>query len=538
MFSQSFDILGYYPAYQPEQLGKKKDEMAVVDGQNFAWRTGGVFSAYANSQVDGPASATLMRHPMLFVVQGTLHAFYGNGIWKLGDDNSWTAVIDYSAAPAFTNPKGYDLSQYKWTTAYVGTTYWFCHPAVGLIYHDVFTGTWGWKREDCWTGPTYAVCLASNRLVVLLDDVVTWSKFDDGQTFDLLNWACGAGAQSLALVEYGQPYSVMSYNGGWVTFTGSGVLVSRPNEDVVGAPDGQSVAVGALRFHHAVLSQEDIPVGPTAVCSIDRASVVWLCQRGFRNFSPSQGGGWGGVAQWQAEMSAFYVEQVLPASRGADLDRFCIDVAKDNGWIFVSSREADDVLGYTRAHVFQPEQAKWGCFDWRHLHVGQSRRATVQPDMGWLDHGGRLHVVDHTLASATNSWVKFSPVRLQMPTDQSLPPGTVTATQDWRIGTSPSGWKPKPGLGLQSSWRALGIYEFSPLPNTKAKFFAYGGWDTYTANGDQQVQLWPVTIGADVQYLVGTTTGVNHTLAVTADDADEFFYITSVEIGYIFAGLK
>lgn len=538
MFSQSFNFTGYYPAYNAEQLGKAKDELAVVDGQNFAWQLAGIRSYYANSIINAPTGSSLMAHPLLFVIDGQLHYFDAAGVWALSKTNVWSQAFSFAGAPAFTNDKGYDLTQYKWTTAFVGTRYWFCHPAVGLVYYDLYTSTWGFYRDNCWYGPVFAIALATNRLVILMQDALAWSKFDDGSEFVYDDWHHGSGVQSLVLLEYGQPYSVQSYGGGWITFTSTGVLVSRPNGDVVGAPDGQSVAPGALMFHHSVVTQEDIPLGPCACCNADRNTVIWLTQKGFRTFAQSQGGGWGASQEWQPEMSAFYREFVLPASKSRALDRFCIDVAKDCGWVFVSSRPNDTIVGYSRAHVFQPEVSKWGSFDWRHLTVGQSRRTDVVADIGWVDQGGRLHYVDEVTGGAPSSWIRFSPMRLQMPTDPSLPPTTVTATQDWRLGIGHSPWTLRSPLGLLSSWEGLKQPTSAPLPATKAKYYAYGGWDTGQANLTEKIELMPVTVGSDSIHLVGTTTGINHSFVVAADTADEAFFITSLEIGYVFAGFK
>ena len=539
MYTQSFALAGYLPNFTAEQAGKAKDQMTVTDGKNFAWTSRGVFSAYSNYLVGKPSDATLMRHPGMFIAKQKVHLFYRNGVWLVEDNGSFTQVFSFANAPAFNNPAGYALDAYKWTTCFVGTCRWFCHPLVGLVYYDEYSDEWGFFRDDCWGGPVFGCCEASNRLVVLLSDVVAWSMVDRGNQFVVDEWRCGSGAQSLALIEYGQPFTVMPYNGGWLTFTSAGTLTSAPDESMVANPDMNGVAPMALVYAHRALSQEDILIGPCAATHLDERAVVWLTQKGFRSFAAASGGGFGSVDTWQAPMSAFYAEHVLPNARGMDLDQFCLEVARDCGWLFVSSRGQDEqVLGYSRAHVFQPEIEKWGCFDYPHLTVGRARRSTIQPDLGFMDAAGRFKDVDHSLHGIGNSWVKFSPVRLQIPNDQSLPPGTMTATQDFKIGVGMPNWSPEPGLQLASAWANLEVKQFTPLPATHAQFFVYSGFDAETPNNDMQQWLHEVSRHHSVLYAVATSTGVLHTMGALADAVGEFFHITSIEIGYTYAGVK
>ncbi len=542
MYSQSFGFVGYYPALTAEQVGKARDEMAIVDGKNFAWKLQGVFSAYAHQQIGAPVLAVTMPHQFTAVIADALYCFYANGVWRYGVDGEWTPVFDFAGAPLFQNTKNWVLSEYKWTHAYIGTKHWFCHPSIGLFYYDEFEDRWAFFRDECWTGPVYACAAASNRLVLLLEDTVVWSKFDRGDEISCEVWQCGAGAQSLALVKYGQPYTLMPYAGGFITFTSMGTMVSRPSEDMVGDPDGKSVAVGALVYHHSALTDEHICLGPCAATHLDSSSVVWLTQLGFRAFSPTQGGGWGGVQAWQPEMSQFYAEVVVPQCDSEQaLDKFCIEVARDCGWIFVSSRlPGYAYLGYERAHVFQPEVGKWGCFDNKHLMVGRARLSQIQADLGYFDHLGRLQRVDHASTENLESWVKFSPVRLQVPNDMNITPNLLTATQDFRIGVQQPGWPVAHSLSLASSWAkrepAAGAVA---MPPTQCRFFVASGFSAEEANGPMKQWLHEVSRQASVVYMVGTSTGILHTFGAIAEGAsNEYFCITSVEIGYTLAGVK
>lgn len=537
MYSQSFAFSGYVPALANEQVGKKQDQMAVVDGENFAWTTDGVFSAYGHDDAGAPEFAVAMAHPHTAIIDGQLHVFYGNGVYRW-DGAAWTLTFAFAGAPTFTNPKGWDLFQYKWTEAYIGTTYWFCHPAIGLLYYDAFTGDWGWFRDDCWTGPVYACAGADNRLVLLLEDTVVWSKFDRGDQFSCDIWQAGAGAQSLALIKYGQPYTIMPYNGGWLTFTSEGVMVSRPVQDPVGAPDMRSLAYGALVFNHKLVTNEEVCYGPCAACHMDETAVFWLTQKGFRIFAPSQGGGWGAAQEWQPEVGRFYADYLLPLSDTAAQDRYCLDVARNSGWLFVSSRPNDDIFGYTRAHVFQADLGKWGSFNLAHAAIGYGAASRRVSDMSFITISGGLKLVRHKNGTNRRSWIKFSPMRLQMPNDPGLSAAAVTTVQKARVGVGAPSWALSSPMALSSTWADAKKKPDMDLPGTLARFFMSGGFDDTETNGDQVIWMTPVSAHGSIVYLAGSTTGVTHTFGALADGNEEFFHITSLELDFTFTGVK
>lgn len=538
MYSQSFSFSGYAPGLPSEMVGKSQNQMAVVDGENFAWTVDGVFSAYGNTDIGKPAGAVVMAHPHTAVINNVLHAFYQNGVWKLVA-GVWELAFDFTSAPAFTNHKGWDLDAYKWTDAYIGTAFWFCHPSIGLMFYDQFTDQWGWLRDDCWTGPIYACANADNRLVLLLEDTVVWSHFDRGDKFTCDTWHAGSGAQSLALIQYGQPYSVLPYRGGWLTFTSMGVMRSQPNADVVGAPDGKSVAVGALVFNHAPVTQVDISIGATGAAHINGDVVIWLAPRGFMQFAPSQGGGWGAMQEFEPVMGKFYAEYLLPASTGRVTDRFCLDVARDAGWLFVSSRGSDDLAGYSRAHVYQPDMQKWGSFNLAHLHVGRGTAAAQMADLNFINTAGKVRLVQHKIGAARKSWIKFSPMRLQAPNEPSVPAGAMSTVQGARVGVGSPVWEgASPSLSLASQWADAKRKPELSMPGTLARFFCAGGFDDYEPNVDQQIWMVEVSRHDNMIYLAGSTSGVTHTFGALAETSDEFFHITSLELDFTFTGVK
>jgi len=533
MFTQTFQIGAYMPSLSDEQSGKASDQIAVVDGENFIWNLRGVQSAFGVVEQTGTAVDT-GRHPGCFDVANERIFCFNTGLFKLV---SGVYVQQIAQAATQTHPT-YDLEGYKWSYAYVGTRHWFCHPTFPqLFYYDEFDDVWGLFRDPCWTGPIYSITQADNSLIVLLEDVVVWSSFDRGDLFECEKYS-DAGAQSLARVQYGQPFAVMPYNQAWLTFTSKGIMLSVQTTDQAQHPDLRSLIVGApIRFHHRDISHELMPLGPTAICHMDTRSVIWLAPQGFYAFSPAQGGGFGSISQYASPMSVFYKETLIPRAveQNARLDLFQLDYIAEVRWLAVSS--LSDQLFYRRSHIYQPEIERWGSFNHDHLllvgraadiEVSEQRRTRRHLAAVGLD--GRLVVYD-AQSSAARAWVKFSPIRLQAP--QELSERSLTSIQAVRIGCNEPPWFPSLARGLQSSWRVDRAQEVH-ASIFKAALLAGDGSTQIT--GDEAEYLTPFRRANNVNYFTCHVTGLNHSLFILALEPDEHFDIRHVEMDFFYAG--
>ena len=531
MFSQTFQLGPYLPAFADEQSGKTSDQLSVVDGINFAWRFNSVYSAHGHVP-SASLGATPMLHPFSFIINDDQFVLFEDGVYRDDRTGSWSKVFTFSAT--FTHPE-WDLARYKWTSAYVGTRHWFCHPAIGLVWYDVFDGIWGMHREDCWSGPTFAVTHADNRLVVLLSDVVSWSAFDEGHVFQC-DWHCGVGTQSLALIRYGQPYAVMPYNNGWLTFTAMGIMVSMPEYGQNIDPDLTKINPGVVVFRHEEVSFEELPVGPTAIEHADESAVFWLAKQGFREYTPAQGGGVGSVKPTFSPFSEFYSEYMIPYYEGAPQDQFMLNYARDVGWLFVSSRLAAEDVWYAHAHVLQRALDRWGSFNYDHVHVGYGRReakTTIDSmNYGFINAASRVCHVDHR--PTVGNWLRFSPMRLQM-AQEDVPATTICSVQEVRLGNSRPQWSATPTLGLTSHWLDTKRAEQNP---TRCAVYLSGGWDSETQNQDEGRALTPTLPAQNTNVYVGHVTGITHSLVLRTEKPGEHYEITSVEISFFFSGRK
>jgi len=531
MFSQTFAIGAYQPMMKAEQSGKTSEQMTVVDGRNFAWEGAAVISAYAKAAAPAILPAVPMRHPGIFMIANLAYIFTETAVIRRNIDNTFTTVFTY-LTPASAGQ--WDETQYQWTTGYVGTAHYFCHPSVGIVRFDQFDGLWRMVREDCWNGPTYAICMADNRLVVLLEDVVVWSWFDLGEKFDKL-WQSGSGTQSLALIKYGQPYAVRPYGGGFLTFTSMGVMISVPENSQAMHPEGDKLTIGAVIFKHEELTFDDPAVGPAAITSAGQDLVIWLAQNGLRAFAPSQGGGFGGLQNWQAPMGAFYHETMIPDTENSVGDRFMLSYCAELRSIFISSRGASG--NYQAAHVYQMDYERWGSFDHPHKVIGPGARGALggvnYHGAAFIDPAGAL--VDIVTGAVVDSWVKFSPLRLQLPQEPTLPATTLISVQEIRLGTErgPGHRLANLPFGLISHWQ---IERFRGRPATKCDVLLSGGWDDNTQNLDEGEYATLLKSNMETAIYVCDVTGLTHSLYVTCTEPDHHFSISHVEASFFFAG--
>ena len=530
MFSQTFGIQNYLPLLTAEQAGKQQDQLAVTDGANFAWKARGPFSAYGNAPVSEFTAAPLQRHPYLKRIANTVYAFTATGVRRLEANGSWAVVFAYSLE---TYDIRVQVEAYKWSYAYVGTRHWFCHPQVGLIWYDEFENQWGQFWDDCWARPAFGITQAENRLVILLRDVVLWSAFDRGDQFPH-QWETGSGAQSLALIRYGRPLGVFAYNDGWVTFTTMGAMVSRPAMDAVTHPDGEGQIYGALTFNHQEITFENLPIGPAAICSIDDQQVIWLARTGFYAFQPSAGGGFGALAQWQPEMGLFYADSVVPNWPLVEPDFFgdvaAISWVPEMSAVAVSSKSIPDLAAYDRAHVFQTDIERWGSFDEHHTVFGPPANAEHQ--FTFLRSILQLRGVDHR--NRAGSWVRVSPMRLQLPQEPSLNEGAITSVQSIRLGTSKRfDALHTPVQQFQSTW---GGSKRAAERETNCAVYISGGWDAETQNVDQGVTATLVHFNERTRHYACDTTGMTHTITIATEFPEQYFEVNSIELGFYLAG--
>lgn len=514
--------IGSYAPFLPEEVQAPDiNTVHVADGMNFAWKTDGVYKAYGS--LPAQIAPTLGRFSKTVHIQGVRYIATGSGVYRIEDDKSYTLMQE---SPAHVNTTDYDLSTYRWSYGYVGTSHWFCHPLCDeLIWYDQHADTWGTYRDGCWEGPLFSITHGDNSLFLQLQDVITWSQFDEGTSFGC-DWTKGMGSQSLALIRYGQPLGVMPYSGAVVSFTSMGIMLTRPDFTPVPAPaDNQQLT--SVRFKHEEVTFDRLPLGPLAITHADEKQVVWLSNRGLMQFGPSQGGGFGGLSTFEPAMGMFYKDVVIPQLPNAELSS--VEYQDDLGWLFVSTNPSGLGQAHEQAHVWQYDLQRWGSFNHEHTHVGIGADGTF---MSYWDGVGREHCVDHGTLNSP-SWVKFTPFRLQAPTE-FIGTDNAVSVQQARVARGRPAFTYIPKGNINSTWWKQVRNSQEP---TDFGLIVSGGRDSHSFVFDEQEYAHLVSRTEEVTQYSCHVTGIAINMFATALSDGEHYQIKTISVGFFYAGV-
>ena len=198
------NVKGLLPAIDP----KKSNQPFCLDGENFYCDVNGPRSGFGRTSVTDDAFED---------------ATYVQSIEVDGDEFVFTSsvALKYSVTardflPLYTYTP--ITNQHAWTSAHVGTKYFFCHPDVGLLSYDLVTNVWNTYSGGSYPSNMYACTASAGRLIILALDVVAWSSIDDG-TDVVPSTTTGAGFQLLAILGKGTPLSIQSVADGYLAFT-------------------------------------------------------------------------------------------------------------------------------------------------------------------------------------------------------------------------------------------------------------------------------------------------------------------------------
>lgn len=404
MFRATYNIENFFPVFQAEQHGGNESQVRVLEGQNFAWHTNGVFSAYAHELcATAPGTDGTTRHPGSFNIARNQYSFFNSGVYTK------VAGVQVPVFPCPRDDINIDREKYKWTYAYVGTAHYFSHPEWSeILYYDQHDDTWGKFRPACWNGPIYGITHAENRLIVMLTDTVGWSSFDQGQ----LGWdcasPCGSGYQSLALIRYGCPLTVMPYQTGWLSFTDKGVMISMPTTDLVPDPEGDGVLAGPVMYRHEELTFDNLAIGPTAVEHINEKDVIWLCDRGYWHMDGLN------AVPWQPEWSAWWRDYLRDYTTDFSSDSVMLSYIRPFGHLVTSHKAAQGDQWYEHGAVYQFDLEKWGSFDKPHKGFSWDKDEMVKSRykqfFSFFDNACAVQDITH--GPTDDSYIKLGPLRL------------------------------------------------------------------------------------------------------------------------------
>jgi hypothetical protein len=490
-------------------LGRTQgNEVRVINGKNFDFTAAGPRSAFGSNLVGNSPVLTDYPFPQVFPILNTSFMFDRDTVYKL---------CPFEVCFKFETGKycAVDIC-HKWSMAYVGDTYYFSRPDVGIIQYDVITNEWEqWDSEQFqvinFHPPVYGVTESLNRLIVLGSDTVSWSEIDSGKKLCPDNHT-SAGFQSLSLIQYGQPLGVYGSSQGFFTFTTNGIMFSRPTDQ-------------NNPFNHSVLSTENVPLNSHAITQVGDGTVAFLSKSGIYLLGRHSNN------QFQFEkleqiMGDYWNTYILPCLTKQCQPNSALFYLPDEDKLFFSVSSTDDNV-FDISFVYNFRYEEWSSFNQRHRYIGQVHLGQTEHDTianGYIDELGFIHQFNH------NQNYREQPI-----TGQKLPLDSYIEIGEFRAETQ---------LQYDDTVQLVNSLRISQKMSPK-----FEGLKTC----EPEVQSYIVEIAnenctysklvknrqvKDRQYFNLDNVGEFHTLKISATSPSTYFAIAEIQLTAINAGRK
>ena len=327
------DFGGLRPAIDPRRTGQAH----VIQGSNFIFDVDGPKSWFG-SDIRGYGKLVDGLGIQSFRVEDRSFIFTQNAVLEFDETMRLYRVLYEFASSVVT--------AYPWTTAFVGTKYYFCHPDIGILFYCIGEKTFSKLTGTYVPDVPYAITDAYGRLVILSETAYLWSALDDGSdlTPDLVT---GAGFQSLGLIG-GTPISVGKITDGFLVFTSKGIVKAQfTNNSAV--------------FRHYVWDTTHVLLTPYCLISIEENGLLFLSRNGFWQTKGDAPEAFAPV------MSEYFKDVVIPAIDDRINDIVRIDYSKGEEILFVGVGSAAEASAYIETWVlYLPMADKWGKFTRKH----------------------------------------------------------------------------------------------------------------------------------------------------------------------------
>ncbi len=375
-------------------------EIHVVKGRNFMPFLEGPRSYFGSEPLTNSPFDDTSKYFDVFPNDGDFIYIDENAVYKITEDCYVEKVFDIECRETEREPCDFE---YPWSHAYVGDSYFYAHPSVGLIEFDTFTKEWCQhsRVKLGFSDLIFSITKADQSLIVQSRDTVTWSEFDNGTAL-IENEYSGAGSQSTHLAGRGRPLGVYSDGQGWFTFTDKGVMYSRPlsSAQIISGEDIETSA----RFRHDEFETDSIPFSPYSITNISKSLILYVGNKGLtqvgrfdnnqftsKTFSPE-------MSRWMRECLFNRNDDHLTWGS----HRLFFD--KSRNWLFMSfSHEITDV--FDESLVYDVELQEWGSFNRKHTLVRNFPRNShsyQHSRLGFLTRNGYINVFNSRGYHVTN----------------------------------------------------------------------------------------------------------------------------------------
>lgn len=331
-------IQGLLPALDPRQV----TEPHIIKGRNFSFNPEGPKSDFGGRLLAVVAHTTEPEHTESFDLDSDIRYFSPGGVYSyVPATKTYSLLLDLV-------PHWVDIGFYKWTNAFVGNKYYFCHPNLPqkLIQYDVILDTWTIiTNVTFWPAGLKAVTQGAGRLIILGDSQYKWSAQDDGSEFDPAS-GTGAGFQGISLIG-GTSITISELNDGFLTYTSTGIILVS------------LLGTAAATFRHQILTKEVKLIDSFAIINIDGAQHIVLTERGFFvndniTFNP-----------FRPLFNEFLIIKAFPTLGKRVRLAFC----PLRQQLFLSFKTQIGVEFFDRCYVLPRNLEKWSTFDRVHYAI-------------------------------------------------------------------------------------------------------------------------------------------------------------------------
>ena len=358
-------IKGLIPALDPRQVNKYH----VLNGQNFFVDAKGPRSAFG-ARYSSFVQLADLDNVTNFEIDGEFFTCTEHAILKYDVDSQY-----YIPMITFIPSADYE---YPWYYTKVGTQHFFCKKGCGLFAYTPTTETW--EKITVTGTPTLpcAIAMCGGRLVVVGDDVITWSAIDDGTNLTT-DVDLGIGSQAVVIVG-GTVLGMLATYDGVIVYTTNGMLKGQLLE-----------AVNPFSWWR-LSGKEFVPINPFCMVNVKGQTNTILTATGFYTTSGKL------PEPFAPEMGEYFAQNIFPQLGIAD-NAIINGVAKlwygsREQFLFISFALSGVENRFTRAFVYYYPKQEFGSFDHEHIFVGPVHSIFANVGgytFGYIDPDGYSH---------------------------------------------------------------------------------------------------------------------------------------------------
>lgn len=334
-------VKGLVPGLNPQQV----QEPFVIEGSNFIVDAEGP-KAFFGGNIYTYKRLFFGEYAQTFKIGGVYYVAADDGIYLFD-------AAEECFYPVFVTEVASEI--YPWSMARVGGAYYFARKGLTYILeYIVSTSTWTSITTDVPPNP-HAVTESNGRLICVGEDVVAWSEISNGANFTT-DVDLGIGAQSLAIIGFGDVLGVFSIDDGYITLTSSGILKSKFID-------------GINPYFHTEISRTELPLSAFTITRLTKSILAFLSVSGFYTLSSK------GLEVWQPLMGSYLTQTRFPISAYETPGIYNLTFVSETQVLFLSIAENDNPLKFTIAYALYVPRDEWGVYNREHANFGITHSA-------------------------------------------------------------------------------------------------------------------------------------------------------------------